>query len=88
MEVKTEDTTMIVEHIVNDIDEIVRMVRFPGWQNTSAGEREVQKALRKTAAQVKTPQRPRTVRPGLRLHLAVLLTRRVGKILCRQITFY
>jgi type I restriction enzyme R subunit len=22
-------------------------VRFPGWQNTKAGEREVQKALRK-----------------------------------------
>ncbi|TWT40203.1 Type I restriction enzyme EcoR124II R protein [Thalassoglobus neptunius] len=47
-EVKTEDTPVIVERIVKDIDEIVRMVRFPGWQNTSAGEREVQKALRKT----------------------------------------
>ena len=29
------------------IDEFVRLVRFPGWQNTKAGEREVQKALRK-----------------------------------------
>ena len=29
------------------IDEIVRLVRFPGWQHTSAGEREVKKALRK-----------------------------------------
>jgi len=48
MEVKTEDTPVIVERIVNDIDEIVRMVRFPGWQGTSAGEREVQKALRRT----------------------------------------
>ena len=48
MEVKTEDTPVIVERIVNDIDEIVRMVRFPGWQSTSAGEREVQKALRRT----------------------------------------
>ena len=47
-ELKNEDTPVIVERIVNDIDEIVRMVRFPGWQNTSAGEREVQKALRKT----------------------------------------
>ena len=46
-EVKGEDTPVIVERIVNDIDEIVRMVRFPGWQNTNAGEREVQKALRK-----------------------------------------
>ena len=27
---------------------MVRMVRFPGWQETSAGEREIQKALRKT----------------------------------------
>ena len=24
-----------------------RLVRFPGWQSTKAGEREVQKALRK-----------------------------------------
>jgi type I restriction enzyme R subunit len=47
-QVKTEDTPVIVERIVADIDEIVRMVRFPGWQQTSAGEREVQKALRKT----------------------------------------
>jgi type I restriction enzyme R subunit len=47
-ELKNEDTPIIVERIVNDIDEIVRMVRFPGWQSTSAGEREVQKALRKT----------------------------------------
>ncbi len=46
-EIKGKDTPVIVERIVNDIDEIVRMVRFPGWQNTKAGEREVQKALRK-----------------------------------------
>lgn len=26
------------------------MVRFPGWQNTSAGEREVKMALRRTLA--------------------------------------
>lgn len=36
-----------MERIVTDIDNIVRVVRFPGWQNTKAGEREVQKALRK-----------------------------------------
>ena len=46
-EVKTSVTPMVVERIVTDIDEIVRLVRFPGWQNTKAGEREVQKALRK-----------------------------------------
>lgn len=27
---------------------IVRLVRFPGWQQTAAGEREVKKALRKS----------------------------------------
>ena len=47
-QIKNEETPVIVERIVADIDEIVRMVRFPGWQQTSAGEREVQKALRKT----------------------------------------
>jgi type I restriction enzyme R subunit len=35
------------ERIVNDIDEIVRIVRFPGWQQTIDGERDVQKALRR-----------------------------------------
>ncbi len=29
-------------------DEIVRYVRFDGWQNTHAGEREVKMAPRKT----------------------------------------
>ncbi|SHJ16578.1 type I restriction enzyme, R subunit [Malonomonas rubra DSM 5091] len=46
-EVKTGSTPVVVERIVTDIDEIVRLVRFPGWQNTNAGEREVQKALRR-----------------------------------------
>ena len=46
-EVKNVDTPVVVERIVTDIEEIVRLVRFPGWQNTKAGEREVQKALRK-----------------------------------------
>ncbi|MGU5617659.1 type I restriction endonuclease subunit R [Aeromonas caviae] len=46
-EIKTTDTPIIVERVVADIDEIVRLVRFPGWQSTLAGEREVKKALRK-----------------------------------------
>ena len=46
-EVKTDQTPIIVERVVTDIDEIVRLVRFPGWQGTQAGEREVKKALRK-----------------------------------------
>lgn len=48
LEVRTDQTPAIVERIVNDIDEIVKIVRFPGWQNTAVGEREVKKALRKT----------------------------------------
>lgn len=47
LELKTEQTPAIVERIVSDIDAIVRSVRFPGWQKTSAGEREVQSSLRK-----------------------------------------
>ena len=40
-EVRTTQTPVVVERIVADIDDIVRLVRFPGWQNTTAGEREV-----------------------------------------------
>lgn len=47
-EVKTAETPIMVERVVGDIDEIVRLVRFPGWQNTLAGEREIKKALRKS----------------------------------------
>ena len=45
---KNDETPIVVERIVADIDEIVRAVRFDGWQNTHAGEREVKIALRKT----------------------------------------
>ena len=38
----------MVGRVVEDIDPIVRHVRFDGWQDTHAGEREVRKALRKT----------------------------------------
>ena len=48
VEMKTDQTPAIVERIVADIDEIVKIVRFPGWQGTAAGEREVKQALRKT----------------------------------------
>ena len=46
-EVKTAETPIMVERVVTDIDEIVRIVRFPGWQDSLAGEREIKKALRK-----------------------------------------
>ncbi len=47
LEIKTDTTPAIVERIVNDIDEIVRVVRFDGWQNSTVGEREVKRELRK-----------------------------------------
>jgi type I restriction enzyme R subunit len=55
-ELKTEHTPIMVERVVADIDEIVRLVRFPGWQNTLAGEREVKKALRKSLFKYKLHQ--------------------------------
>lgn len=45
--VKNKETPIIVERIVADIDEIVKIVRFPGWQSTTAGKQEVTRALRK-----------------------------------------
>ena len=47
-ETRNDRTHIMVERVVNDIDEIVRHVRFEGWQTTHAGEREVKNALRKT----------------------------------------
>ena len=47
-EARNDRTPVMVERVVNDIDEIVRHVRFEGWQTTKAGEREVKNALRKT----------------------------------------
>ena len=44
--IRNEKTPVIVERIVNDIDGIVRIVRFPGWQNTSTGRKEVSRNLR------------------------------------------
>ena len=44
--VKNQNTPIIVERIVADIDSIVKIVRFDGWQNTTAGKQEVKKALR------------------------------------------
>lgn len=55
-EVRTAETPIVVERVVADIDEIVRYVRFPGWQTTTAGEREVRKALRKTLFKYKLHQ--------------------------------
>ena len=53
---RNPDTPIIVERVVNDIDEIVRYVRFDGWQSTHAGEREVKLALRRTLFKYKLHQ--------------------------------
>jgi type I restriction enzyme R subunit len=55
-EVRNKDTPIMVERVVNDIDQIVRIVRFDGWQSTHAGEREVRNALRKTLFKYKLHQ--------------------------------
>lgn len=53
LELKTETTPAVVERIVTDIDSIVRVVSFPGWQTTASGEREVQQSLRKALLKYK-----------------------------------
>jgi len=53
LEIKTDETPAVVERIVADIDAIVRVVRFPGWQKSVSGEREVQKSLRKALLKYK-----------------------------------
>jgi type I restriction enzyme, R subunit len=52
-EAKNKNTHIIVERIVTDIDEIVKRVRFPDWQQTTQGERLVQKELRRTLLKYK-----------------------------------
>jgi type I restriction enzyme, R subunit len=47
-EVRNDQTPEIVSHIVDDIDKIVKATRFPGWQNTTSGDREMKQVLRKT----------------------------------------
>ena len=46
--IKGDDTPVIVERVVDRIDEVVRGIRFDGWQSTSEGDREVKQALRRT----------------------------------------
>ena len=44
--VRNSKTPVIVERIVKDIDDIVRIIRFDGWQNTTAGRRTVKREVR------------------------------------------
>lgn len=41
--VRNENTPIIVKRVVDDIDEIVKYVRFPGWQDTSTGRQDVKR---------------------------------------------
>ena len=52
-QIRAADTPVVVERIVDDIDDIVRKIRFDGWQATEAGKREVRKSLRRTLAKYK-----------------------------------
>lgn len=55
-EAKNGDTPVMVARFLDDIDEIVRQVRFDGSQNTYAGELEVKIRLRKTLFKYKLHQ--------------------------------
>jgi type I restriction enzyme R subunit len=40
------ETPVIIENVVNDIDTIVRQVRFTGWTHTQNGDRTVRREIR------------------------------------------
>lgn len=44
--IRNTSTPIIVERIVSDIDGIVKIVRFPGWQNSPTGRKTVSRSLR------------------------------------------
>lgn len=44
---KGNGTPIIAEKVVNEVDEVVRAVRFTGWQDTREGDRLVQQSLRR-----------------------------------------
>lgn len=46
LEVKPDATPQIVEKVVDEIDSIVRQVRFAGWQASTPGDKEVRRQLR------------------------------------------
>lgn len=52
-ECKIAKTPVIVEQIVKDIDQVVKVTRFDGWQWTKTGERQIQQVLRKALLKYK-----------------------------------
>ena len=53
LDCKVDKTPVIIEQIVKDIDQVVKVTRFDGWQWTKTGEREIQQALRRTLLKYK-----------------------------------
>ena len=45
-ESKLDTTPAMIEKIVDDIDSIVKVTRFDGWQGTRSGDRGIQRAIR------------------------------------------
>lgn len=43
---RVDSTPVIVERLVNDIDGIVKIVRFPNWKNTTEGQKIIKRSLR------------------------------------------
>ena len=48
--VKNANTPVIVERLVNEIDDVVRKIRFVDWQNTTSGKRLIKQQLRSIVA--------------------------------------
>lgn len=51
LETRPETTPKLIGDVVEQIDKIVKVTRFDGWQNSNSGPREIQKALLLTLAQ-------------------------------------
>lgn len=51
LETRPETTPKLIGDVVEQIDKIVKVTRFEGWQNSNSGPREIQKALMLTLAQ-------------------------------------
>jgi type I restriction enzyme R subunit len=51
LETRPDSTPKVIQDIVEQIDKIVKVRRFDGWQNSNSGPREIQKALLLTLAQ-------------------------------------
>ncbi|MGL4844360.1 MAG: type I restriction endonuclease subunit R [Aeromonas veronii] len=51
LETRPETTPKLIGDVVEQIDKIVNVTRFDGWQNSNSGPREIQKALFLTLAQ-------------------------------------